>query len=180
MGPRHSKNRQEGSGLGWCGARIAALGLAAACLLDLDSASAQISRPLEAHSAAVYSLTFSPSGGLLISGSSDRTIKFHRLSDGPLAETEQERRRSLLTALDDERFSVRQQAFVQLAALGDEMEPDLRQTLDSPRSAEVRLRVLRLLQALSVPAGVGHQGDVRSVAVRAMAHGSRRRAATAR
>jgi WD40 repeat protein len=160
---RHSGNRQGGSG--WCGVRIAALGLAAACLLKVDSASAQISRPLEAHSAAVYSLAFSPAGGLLVSGSSDRTLKFHRLSDGPLAETEQERRRSLLTALDDERFAVRQQAFVQLAALGDAMEPDLRQTLDSPRSAEVRLRVMRLLQALSVPAGVGHQGDVRSVAV---------------
>ena len=131
----------------------------------MDSASAQISRALEAHPGAVYSLAFSPTGGLLVSGSADHTIKFHRLSDGPLAETEQERRRSLLTALDDERFAIRQQAFVQLAALGDEMEPDLRQTLESPRSAEVRIRVLRLLQALSVPAGVGHQGDVRSVAV---------------
>ncbi len=139
--------------------------LAVACLLVADSASAQISRVLEAHSGAVYSLAFSPTGGLLVSGSADRTITFHRLSDGPLAEVEQERRRSLLTALDDERFAIRQQAFVQLAALGDEMEPDLRQTLESPRSAEVRIRVLRLLQALTVPAGVGHQGDVRSVAV---------------
>ncbi len=139
--------------------------LAAACLLGVNSASAQSSQALEMHPGAVYSLAFSPTGGLLVSGSADRTIKFHRLSDGPLAETEQDRRRSLLTALDDERFAIRQQAFVQLAALGDEMEPDLRQTLESPRSAEVRLRVLRLLQALSVPAGVGHQGDVRSVAV---------------
>lgn len=139
--------------------------LAAACILVAESASAQISQALEAHSGAVYCLAFSPTGEMLVSGSADRTIKFHRLSDAPLAETEQERRRSLLTALDDERFAIRQQAFVQLAALGDEMAPDLRQTLECPRSAEVRLRVSRLLQALTVPAGVGHQGDVRSVAV---------------
>nr|MCU0873561.1 WD40 domain-containing protein [Pirellulaceae bacterium] len=151
MGARHSGNRQGGSGPGWCGVGAAALGLAAACLLEVHSASAQISRSLEAHPGAVYSLAFSPTGGLLVSGSADRTLKFHRLSDGPLAATEQERRQSLLTALDDERFAIRQQAFVQLAALGDEMEPVLRQTLESPRSAEVRLRVLRLLQALSVP-----------------------------
>lgn len=165
MGNQRSTHRQRRFAIGWFCMRLTVLGLAAECILDVESASAQISRALEAHPAAVYSLAFSPIGGLLVSGSADRTIKFHRLSEGPLAETEQERRRTLLTALDDERYAIRQQAFVQLAALGDEMEPDLRQTLECPRSAEVRLRVLRLLQALTVPAGVGHQGDVRSVAV---------------
>jgi WD40 repeat protein len=165
MGAEHGGNRRSRCAVGRYGLRLGSLGLAAACLLIADSAWAQISRALEAHPGAAYALAFSPTGGLLVSGSADRTIKFHRLSDSPLAETEQERRRSLLTALDDERFAIRQQAFVQLAALGDEMEPELRQTLERPRSAEVRLRVLRLLQALTVPAGVGHQGDVRSVAV---------------
>ncbi len=142
---------------------MTALGLIAALLL-VEPAYGQASRRLEGHPAAVYSLAFSPDGTVLVSGSADRTIRFHRLGTRPMADAEQERRRSLVAALDDERFAVRQQAFVQLAALGDEMEPDLRQALELPASAEVRLRVLRLLQVLAVPAGVAHEGDIRSVA----------------
>jgi len=150
---------------GRLGAALRSVSLAAISVLVAASASAQVSQPLEAHPAAVYALAFSPVGGLLVSGSADRTIRFHRLGAAPLAEAEQQRRQALLAALDDERFDIRQQAFVQLAALGDEMLPALHQTLEIPPSAEVRLRVLRLLQVLAVPAGIGHQGDVRSVAV---------------
>lgn len=145
-------------------AALAALSLIGAGFLAAAPVCGQVSRPLEGHPAAVYSLAFAPDGNVLVSGSADRTIQFHRLAARQMADAELERRRSLVAALDHERFAIRQQAFVQLAALGDEMEPDLRQALESPRSAEVRLRVLRLLQVLSVPAGVGHEGDVRSVA----------------
>lgn len=145
-------------------ASLSALGLIGACFLAAAPVCGQVSRSLERHPVAVYSLAFAPDGNVLVSGSADRTIQFHRLAAGRMADEELDRRRSLVAALDHERFAIRQQAFVQLAALGDEMEPDLRQALASPRSAEVRLRVLRLLQVLSVPAGVGHEGDVRSVA----------------
>ena len=139
--------------------------LGAVCMWGTAVASGQVPQPLEAHAGAVYSLAFSPSGRWLVSASADRTVKFHRLHDAPPSECEQQRRQALLAALDDERFEIRQQAFVHLAALGDDVRPALQRMLDAPCSAEVRLRVLRLLQLLAVPAGVGHQGDVRSVAV---------------
>ena len=145
-------------------ASLVALGLIGVCFLAAAPVSGQTSRSLEGHPVAVYSLAFAPDGSMLVSGSADRTIRFHRLAARPMADEELDRRRGLVAALDHERFAIRQQAFVQLAALGDEMEPDLRQALECPRSAEVRLRLLRLLQVLSVPAGVGHEGDVRSVA----------------
>jgi WD40 repeat protein len=133
--------------------------------LVAERAGAQVPRALKAHPAAVYALAFSPAGGLLVSGGADRTLCFHQLDETPLPEAEQQRRRQLLVALDDERFEIRQQAFVELAALGDNMLPELQQVLETPASAEVRLRVLRLLQLLAMPAGSGHHGDVRSVSV---------------
>lgn len=145
-------------------ASLAALGLIGAGFPAAAPVSGQLRQSLEGHSAAVYSLAFATGGNVLVSGSADRTIRFHRLTAQRTADEELDRRRSLVAALDHEQFVIRQQAFVQLAALGDEMEPDLRQALESPRSAEVRLRLLRLLQVLSVPAGVAHEADVRSVA----------------
>ncbi len=164
MCEQHSVNRRSLSRRGARRASLAALGLIGACLLTADPAGGQTFRSLHGHPTAVYSLAFSPDGSVLVSGSADRTIQFHRLGARHMVHEELDRRRSLVAALDHERFAVRQQAFVQLATLGDEMEPELRQALESPRSAEVRIRLLRLLQVLAVPAGVAHQGDVRSVA----------------
>jgi len=145
-------------------AGMAALALLGAGFLAAAPVRGQVSRSLQGHPAAVYSLAFAPDGNVLVSASADRTLQFHRLAAQSAADEELERRRSLVAALDHERFAVRQQAFVQLAALGDEMAPDLRRELERPRSAEVRLRLLRLLQLLAVPAGVAHEADVRSVA----------------
>ena len=121
-------------------------------------------RILEGHGARVYSLAYSPAGDMLVSGGADKKIKFWRLIDRPVEDGERRRRRQLIQALDDDRFEVRQEAFRRLADLGRVVESDLHRAMQQPPSAEMRLRLRRLLAILAVPPGVGHEGDVRSVA----------------
>lgn len=124
----------------------------------------QQSRLLKGHTGGVYSIAYSPAGDILVSGSADKTVRLWPLIERPLPREEQRRRRQLMQDLDADLFDVRQQAFLQLASLAHEVEDDLKRLLRDTQSAEVRLRVRQLLIQIKVPPGVGHQGDIRSVA----------------
>jgi hypothetical protein len=54
----------------------------------------------------------------------------------------------LIADLDNDRFATREEAFAELSKLGVRAEPALRRTLQGEATAEVRLRVNRLLEAL--------------------------------
>jgi WD40 repeat protein len=116
------------------------------------------------HSSGVFSLAFSSPGHLLVSAGADRSVKFWRLTDAAPDQAALAKRHQWLAELDADRFQTRQQAFLELAALGYRVQPDLEKSLSTSRSAEVRVRVRHLLELLAVPAGAGHEGDVRSVA----------------
>jgi WD40 repeat protein len=119
---------------------------------------------LGVHSSGVLSLAFSQSGHLLVSAGSDRTIRFWRLTEADPDQATLAKRHQWLAELDADLFQTRQEASVALAALGYRVQADLEQVLSTTRSAEVRVRVRHLLEMLAVPAGTGHEGDVRSVA----------------
>jgi WD40 repeat protein len=126
--------------------------------------SAQPSEVLRGHTAGVFDLAFAPTDDSLVSGSADHHVKFWPLRPKNLDPEIQQQHQQWLRELDDRRFEVRQKAFFNLAAAGHQVEPPLRELLGSTNSAEVRLRCRYLLGALVHPPGVGHEGDVRSVA----------------
>jgi WD40 repeat protein len=140
--------------------RIAALLLV---LLAVDTA-AQESELLRGHRGGVFSLAFSPEGRTLVSGAGDHSVRFWQLAEQAVAPERQRQLAQWLDDLDDDRFDVRQDASARLEAEGHQVHGDLMNLLDTAASAEVRLRVRYLLSALSVPPGIGHQGDVRCVA----------------
>jgi RNA polymerase sigma factor (sigma-70 family) len=76
-----------------------------------------------------------------------------RLKPGEKADGPQEKRvRGLIVRLDDDNFATRERATEELEKLGAAAGPALRQALDKAPSAEMRLRIDRLLGKLGKPA----------------------------
>jgi hypothetical protein len=76
-----------------------------------------------------------------------------RLKPGAKADGRQEKRvRELIAQLDDDNFATREKATEELEKLGAAAGPALRQALDNAPSAEMRLRLERLLGKLGAPA----------------------------
>jgi hypothetical protein len=69
----------------------------------------------------------------------------------PAASTDIKRINELIGQLDDDNFTVRQQATTELEKLGSGAESALRKAVESTSSAEVRLRAQRLLERLDTP-----------------------------
>src|SRR5262249_37769105 len=69
----------------------------------------------------------------------------------PAASTDSKRINELIGQLDDDDFTVRQQATTELEKLGAGAGPALRKAVESTWSAEVRLRAQRLLERLDTP-----------------------------
>lgn len=113
---------------------------------------------------SLFSVAFSPDGRTVAAGGADQRVYFFRLAADAIDDVERQRREALIRQLDDDRFSARQEAFVALANLGDEIKPRLEAALAQTESAEVRLRLRKLLEAASLPQGVGHRGEIRGLA----------------
>lgn len=134
----------------------------AACLAS--TARAQDETELRGHEGSVYSLSFSPSGDILVSGGADNTVKFWRFAPERISEEEMEHRKQLIAELEDDRFEVRQEAFQALKFMGREIQPSLIDALQVSETTDARLRIRFLLAGLATPVGVGHREDVRCVA----------------
>jgi len=135
---------------------LAAVG---SCLL----ASAGEPITLTGHRSGVNCVSFSPDGGVLATGSGDKTMRLWPLpaTTGP---KEGQRRWQLLVDLDDDSYRVRERASSELAKLGWEVGPLLLKTLEGTDSPEVRARIRRLLAALRASTGEQHGAEVRCVA----------------
>jgi RNA polymerase sigma factor (sigma-70 family) len=83
----------------------------------------------------------------------------------PMPGASQERLAHLISDLDSERFSVRQQAAQELAELAEVAEPALRHALETGPSLEVRRRVEALLHLLSVTGSPDRLRQFRAVEV---------------
>jgi hypothetical protein len=77
-----------------------------------------------------------------------QAVPFLKARLRPIAAAEPEHVARLITALDDDRFPVREKATVALEQLGPAAEPALRKALGGQLSAEARYRAQRLLEKL--------------------------------
>jgi len=123
--------------------------------------------PLQAHRGSVFALAFTPHGATLISAGADHRLHFSHASPDEIDQREQRRRRRLLTDLDSPKFEIRQQAYQELALLGESVTDALHQTIESPASREADLRARWLLALAETPRGVAHREEIRSLAVSA-------------
>jgi HEAT repeat protein len=89
---------------------------------------------------------------------------------------DRERVARLIAELDDDDFDVRQKAAAELAKLGGEAEPALREVLTGSPSAEVRKSVEALLEKLNTPAAAaGRRRWLRALEVLEMVGGDEAR-----
>jgi RNA polymerase sigma factor (sigma-70 family) len=81
----------------------------------------------------------------------EQAVPFLRKQVPPAAPVEAKRLARLIADLDSERFEVRQQATTELAELGEQAEPALRQALAGQPTLEARQRLEQLVEKLAGP-----------------------------
>lgn len=148
------------SALSFCHAPLVAVSL----LLLVSVASGDTSNVIADYKTCIYSTALSPDGRTLVSAGTDRQLHFLPIRTNEFPPEESRRHRALIARLDDQRFQVRQDAFLELLEICDVVKPLLEEVAASSESREMRYRAERLLVAASVPRGFGHRSEVRCIA----------------
>jgi len=145
----------------------------ATCLLVFGStlARGQVTLALRGHHDVVTSVAFSADGGMLASGSLDKSVKLWSIKDALPSEADRQRIERLVAELDSDGFDIRERATRELATFGQRAVGAMQLARQSTDSAEVRWRLGRLLARYPRPElresatlGERHEGHIYSVA----------------
>ncbi|SRR5579883_1535360 len=99
----------------------------------------------------------------VLQAASRQTVPFLKTYLQPIPAVDAQRLARLIADLDDERFSVRDKASVELRKLEDRAEPALRKALSGQPSLEVRRRIQAILEELNHPLSAEQLRKVRAV-----------------
>ncbi|MEQ8788287.1 MAG: HEAT repeat domain-containing protein [Pirellulaceae bacterium] len=97
-----------------------------------------------------------------------QSVEFLRNKFTPLRQVDRERVAALIRQLDDDQFQVREQAYRQLAELGDVAAGELTQAAEKPNSNEQKFTIRRLLNAIESGAPISPELRRELLAIRVL------------
>ncbi|MCA9199147.1 MAG: WD40 repeat domain-containing protein, partial [Planctomycetales bacterium] len=103
----------------------------------------------------IVNYAFSPKGDYVASASPHGKVSIQETNEARLTKITDPT--PLLDDLNSDRFDQRERAYLQLASLGRQVQPLLRERLESPPSFEVRRRIEKLLDWIDESTGSPHQ-----------------------